>query len=404
MKQKQISFLHDMLIVPMNHCLFFAAAVTFLGFLERNNAHLFLWLALMIVPVIFRIIRGKVSNHLLFGVLHLIIPVGICYLPIEIYGKVTAVLVVLAYIVLSTVIKVKFKSKQDICFHPAFVISAASVLALIEAFHNKQGWEAYYTAAALIYLTLYFVYLFTEQYLQFLSVSESSASNIPKLKIFTSGIRQTFIFTAACTLLVALASAFDRLDNIVRLLGNGLLFIIRKFFSLFKYSNTSEGNENFVSDIEKPAALSSITETSDFWEMLEKILMVVTVIVAVAIVFGLIILIFKFLRNGFSSAANGDPSNTEDQDLRERCDIENIRKSKGKRPAFWDRRSKVRRIYRNRVLKGRAAIIGSKSKKELEYMTAGECCEKLSADNLQRVYEKAKYSSEEITSADLKYL
>ena len=59
-------------------------------------------------------------------------------------------------------------------------------------------------------------------------------------------------------------------------------------------------------------------------------------------------------------------------------------------------------MYRKRVLKSKALIVGTSGNKELEYLTAKECCDKISADSLKEIYEKARYSNASITADDVR--
>ena len=67
-------------------------------------------------------------------------------------------------------------------------------------------------------------------------------------------------------------------------------------------------------------------------------------------------------------------------------------------------RQKVRKIFRKRVLKNKKFLVGDRTEKQLEYLTAKECCERLSEQKLKIAYEKARYSNEEITAEDIRRL
>ena len=91
-------------------------------------------------------------------------------------------------------------------------------------------------------------------------------------------------------------------------------------------------------------------------------------------------------------------------DVYETCGIEKIKKQRSKLSVFTDKRGKIRKIYRKKVLKNSEELIGNQDKIKLQYLTAKECCEKLDEPILKELYEKAKYSEKEITSEDIKLL
>ena len=95
-------------------------------------------------------------------------------------------------------------------------------------------------------------------------------------------------------------------------------------------------------------------------------------------------------------------------DIRETCIIEKNKKEAADWFAFLKPREKVRKIYRKQILKHKKDIIGENSPENLEYMTAEECCDKISSadkvsiKDLKLIYEKARYSAEEISAEDVK--
>ena len=69
---------------------------------------------------------------------------------------------------------------------------------------------------------------------------------------------------------------------------------------------------------------------------------------------------------------------------------------------FLSNEQRIRTLYKKRVIHDKAAIIGDKVEQELSYLTAKECCEKIGATDLKEVYEKVRYSSEKVTSEDVR--
>ena len=107
----------------------------------------------------------------------------------------------------------------------------------------------------------------------------------------------------------------------------------------------------------------------------------------------------------YAEAVKKNDENEELQtgiDIRETCVIEKNKKEAADWFAFLKPREKVRKIYRKQVLKHKKDIIGENSSENLAYMTAEECCDKLSLEDLKLIYEKARYSAEEISAEDVK--
>ena len=96
---------------------------------------------------------------------------------------------------------------------------------------------------------------------------------------------------------------------------------------------------------------------------------------------------------------------TAQNEVRESLIVEKREKDDDKNRSFFsflDNKEKIRKIYKKRVTKEKATIVGTLDTENLKYYTAKECCDKLDAQNLQDVYDKVRYSEEEITADDVK--
>ena len=140
-----------------------------------------------------------------------------------------------------------------------------------------------------------------------------------------------------------------------------------------------------------------------------------TVLMIVVVCVGFVVLVvfavvkgIQFLRNRFYQAKEKEGSELYNgQDIRESCAIEKRGKESPGWFAFLNNRERIRKIYRKQVLKHKDSIVGDRSVGALEYMTAQECCRKLpeekdSAGALKDIYEKARYSEQDITSDDVR--
>jgi hypothetical protein len=93
---------------------------------------------------------------------------------------------------------------------------------------------------------------------------------------------------------------------------------------------------------------------------------------------------------------------TGNQDIRESCEIEMRNGEERNWFSFLNNSEKIRKMYRKRILRNKSSIVGDLSAEELTYLTAKECCDKIHADRLKLIYEKARYSNETITAEDVK--
>lgn len=355
MNKNRMEHVRKLLILVMNHLFFILTALTLTGLTGHRDAHILLWASLIIVPFIFYFV-------------HLYKPV---------------------------------------LLHPKAFVPLVGFYLLVESFHTQNNWQTYYLLATLLYLLCYILYYFLSQYTDYITLNNFSASNIPEKEIFHSGLKRTGIFTLICLLLVSPLVASEWFAGIIAKTREIFLSLAKWFIFWLQTLDVEEleknSNQASGSIYESLHALDNNEKMYQFWTALEKILpLIMVVLILIGIVF-LARLVYRLLRQLFlKQREQNDSEFLSNHDLREHCDIDKIRDKNASIFSFADNRMKIRRLYRKRILKSQTELIGNQDVKELEYMTAKECCDKLAANNLKQVYEKAKYSAEEITSDDIR--
>lgn len=114
--------------------------------------------------------------------------------------------------------------------------------------------------------------------------------------------------------------------------------------------------------------------------------------------------IIRFVKENFTKVGKQKEAKTilSNQDIRESCDAEVSKKEKHSFLDFLSHEQRIRTIYKKKVLREKARILGEAGPEGLAYLTAKECCDKIEAVDLKQVYEKVRYSSEKVTSEDVK--
>ena len=132
------------------------------------------------------------------------------------------------------------------------------------------------------------------------------------------------------------------------------------------------------------------------------------VLLCIAIVIGFILFLYYvyYVIKGLEGSNFRKKKNeklAENEDVREYCGFEKKSDKQAGNFIFRSNREKIRRLYRKKVAKHKQEIIGEKEPQHLNYLTAKECCDKLSEQKLKLAYEKARYSEETITTEDVKF-
>ena len=405
MKHNMIKTGKELLVTQMNHWVLVAIAVTIMGLFGYENPQVWLWAVWGVIPVWLYMVRTKVQNFFLFFFLHVVLPAAVIFLPMTLWVKLLILGITLFYVIWSVKIRLSEQTDESGVFAPAFSVVAIGAMSLIQGAFGQSGWDRYYMLAIFIYLISYFIYYFVSQYIRFLIVHESTTANIPEKAIFFSGMKQTLAYTAGGMLLLILTANIEWLSYVVSLIGNGLLAMIRFIVSFinFKAPETEQGTPAEQAPLGDMEGLMEAGEAHIFWIILEKILMAAVGIGFILLIVFAIVKGYQYLWTAFHKAGNQKEAEVQDgQDIRERCTIEKSKNASLQFFSFLNNRDKIRRVYRKRVLKSKDSIIGDLHSGELEYLTAKECCEKISADGLRAIYEKARYSEEQITAEDVR--
>jgi len=265
---------------------------------------------------------------------------------------------------------------------------------------------------AILYLGAYFISYFLGNYLRFLVVNESSVAVMPEKEILSSGMKQTALFTAGGLCILLLTANIQWAAYLFSLVGKVLLAILKWLVSLLSKEETEEVEELVMTSNQGMSDMGGLGEAGDpalIWVILEKILMFL-VTVGVAVVFVVVIvMICRYIWKQFHNVKVVEQEKLQKgRDVREVCGIErNTRESAVIWSPFLNNRERVRKVYRKQILKNKFHIIGNHNVEDLKCMTAKECCDKISEESgsancLKKIYEKARYSSYEVTSEDVK--
>jgi hypothetical protein len=97
---------------------------------------------------------------------------------------------------------------QKLLYSPLFILFL-QLMSIIEKIMKKNDWEICYLIIAFVYIIGYFLAYFVNQYVEFLQLNKSSASNIPEQDMLQSGVKQTLVFGSITTFVLWLSINFD---------------------------------------------------------------------------------------------------------------------------------------------------------------------------------------------------
>lgn len=409
MQKSWIHYLKEILITQMNHWILVVAALTILSIFPAQGLHLGFLLSLGIIPIFYYALRLKTKRYFFFILLHL---VPFLILP---FCKASLVLILVTGAILVFYLVYSIKTKvSDIHVENPFVGPAIGVccIAICLFFHNKYGKvdiRNYYTIAFFAFLLVFFIYYFIENYVWFVTVQKNSVDNISEQSLWIGGLKQLLIFVAiACVCMLSLIN-FEWLSFVVSKIGDFLVFLLRLLFSLIKRKPPEEIiTYDQVAQGSPEGGLLNLAHgnTSLILIILEKIAIVATIIGIGWFLIYSLYKFFRFLRKSFyqSKKPNKPHPAFNGTDVREQCEIIQNESYLKKLLTPRNHRDVARKVYKKYILKHKQDLIGDLSKEHLSPLTVGECCEKLDSKEVQKLYEKIRYSEEKISAIDVKAL
>lgn len=405
MRKSRIEMAKELVITQMNHWFYVSIALTALGLFNCMEPHMLLCACLGAMPVYGYVLREKIQIFPLFMLLS-VVPAGIfCVLPIsDSYEKALLVVFALFYAVYSIYLRTRSESGMEAAVSPVVAFCVSGALFILQNSQRDMHWDGYYILTMLMYFALFLIQYFLAHFLTFMTVNDSSASNIPERAIFETGIKQTLLFTMGVTAFLALLGNIDWLASLLARIKSVIVAFISKYLQFtpkqgadLTYIGTrlETGAGGFFDNPPEPALI---------WVILQYVaLFAVGVGLFASFCYG----IWKgylLLRKGFGRKSGVQEKKlVENDDVHEKVEL--WRKDREKTRNVFEAFSvteRIRRIYRKRVEKERFALVKNGDMRSLSFLTAGECCEVLDAKGLRYAYEKARYSGANCTNEDLK--
>lgn len=408
MKNERLLMVKDFVITQMNYWVLFPVAATILGVIGLDKPAMWLWALCGLLSFAFFLCRRYTNSFWLFILVHFAGIAMVLLLPgSDIVQKILLLAAVVVEVVYSFYLRLATEERTDSPLHPAVAVGIAAVALWIQNSHGQQGWDVYYISGVIVYLAGYYIQYYIEQYLYFLVVNRSSNGNIPEKEILRSGMSMTIQYTVLGVLLLLATANIEWLAGIMEQVKRFVIWLLR-----FLFRNSSKEESTVVEEAVQQQTQENMqemfdgtAETSVFWVILEKVVMVAMGVGLVVLLIYLGWKLITFLIERFGQNVGARTVDLDNGvDVREKCEIEKRKERRKKLPIFRNPTERIRKIYQKQVLAGKKQLIGELSEKHLEYMTAKECGDGLNQKILTEIYEKARYSPEECTMEDVRKL
>ncbi|MCM1568231.1 MAG: hypothetical protein NC081_02140 [Roseburia sp.] len=405
---KRIEFLRQILVTQFNHWSFFTLALgaLLLGMHFSQEQPLrgtdFLcWGILGLMPLIQYYIRifirklwAVLGLHILLLALGLLIPAG------HMSMQIIVTLCSLGYLINSMVRRFsERRRKEGMLPLPFAICSGGGVLFFLHAM-GDTGYEQYYVVLLISLTSMYFIGSYLERYLQFLQADKNSAGYLPEREIFYAGLKTVLLYTGGGVLVLIAVSNLTVLNQAAEWLKKCLLELIRYLLHFFvKEQEAIEEVERQV--IEGNPAMMAPTDAAEpfwLWQILEKLLFIITFIILAILLIKAAVGFIRFIRarlNG--SVCEKNAAIEKKKDVREQLPLSpGIRRRK--LPGTLTVAERIRRQFRRRLLADRKWLDTPSRYTAREYaLLSGRTA-------AAELYEKARYSDIVCSKEDLKHM
>lgn len=415
MKRERLQYINEFLITQVNYMPILGLAFAILTITGEGNSARIACVCLSLFPFLAYVLRIRFQKMTPFfitqGLLTAVAVAGmLCvkggigfYL---VYGVIT-----LGHLALS--IRARFFNREykDNLMHPTVAIGILTGASFLQSYFMKDSDMSPILIVVVCYLSVYFLHLYLYNYLKFISVNEKSAGHIPKQKLFASGgyLAAAFaVISAICLGLFTNQTLGERIGQIIK---QGLLMLLRGFFSLFNHAAVEEVPQPIEQEVvqnnmmemlpeaKTPGPLADIINT--IFEYMVNVLLIVIVIVTIMSIVKLIIIVFRRRRGQEAFTTQKDCMEIKEKLKRDKesNSLHSVFSSLGAT-------AKVRKAYKKTVWGQRTVFGEDVARGVLNTATARECCYTITneeaAGTMAGLYEKARYSNEECNATDVK--
>lgn len=407
MKYRILSAVKDGLSLLMNYAVNLSLLITMAGALEVEVA---LWkiTIIFLIQVFLYFVRRFVNNIAFFTIIHLATVMVFCkLLKGDVKETVLLILFLVAYTVYSFVIRLRRSEPGENEYNPA---GAAVILVLSMIILSYVTCERYLKVVpflTLCYITLYFPVMYIKRFVWFDFMSRKTITHMPTGNL----VRATAPYVAGMSVFYAITALICLNDAFVSKVAAAVKDALKSFLKwILSFIPQAEEEGEVVSNVaQNPAEsfpldeLTENAEPSKFLQILEKLLIYVTVAAVIAFIVLLIYKLISYIIGSFHGVDKAPATVLTKDYVEEREELKVTKgKKKEKRSLFATPADKIRNLYIKVVEKNKKDSLNPNLVTAREFMGLFEGDKKDAALSFVRLYEKARYSAFECNKNDVK--
>ena len=410
--EKFLEYLKAFLATQLNYipalCVVFAL---YFGILKKDPT-MWKFALLAILPFGFYLIRRFVNNIILFFLLHLLWAAWPILIATNLTEKIIFLITAVVYCAVSVYFKMTKHALEDGVLYVAMTALLAIVAYFFSASISGENKAMNIAILAIVYVVYFLIHEYMTGYINYIRNNEVSNQSIPKKHIFKTSISALVGFTTlfiGFSMLVLRANWFSgAIAKIRALIEKFIIWLLSFAPDAMEQAWGGEGTQNVDEVYQTVTHLEPKNELPP--EVNEAVGNIVTVgayIIAVVVVLTLAYAIFRAIVAAFK--VKHEENEEEIVLVKEKVTkINQKEREKKAKESHFSKDKKIRKMYEDIVWKKNLGPKPDKNEKaivanRLSHQTPKEQCRYLlSGEAIRRMYEKARYSGQEMTKDDVR--
>ena len=410
--EKFLEYLKAFLATQLNYipalCVIFAL---YFGILKKDPT-MWKFALLAILPFGFYLIRRFVNNIVLFFALHLLWAAWPFLIATNLTEKIIFLITAVVYCAVSIYFKVTKHALEDGVLYVAMTALLAIVAYFFSASISGENKAMNIAILAIVYVVYFVIHEYMTGYINYIRNNEVSNQSIPKKHIFKTSISALVGFTTlfvGFSMLVLRANWFSGvIDKIRALIEKFIIWLLSFAPDAMEQAWWGDGSQNVDEVYQNVTHLEPKNELPpEVNEVVGNVVTIGAYIIAVVVVLALAYAIFRAIVAAFK--VKHEENEEEIVLVKEKVTkINKKEREKKVKENQFSKDKKIRKMYEDIVWKKNLGPKPDKNEKaivanRLSHQTPKEQCKYLlSGEAIRRMYEKARYSGQEMTKDDVR--
>lgn len=415
-----MNYIRILLATQLNYLVAVAVIILGYGMFSDGKASAWRMVVLAFLPLLYYVLRCKLKTLGKFLLGHLFVATVFCFLlcfqkqymvELIIYP-----LIVCVYLGLSFHWKGRMNGEyEEKALHPALELGALAICLLLQQKFGDATQNPLLLSLTIVYLCLYFVYYYLDNYFSFMKVNQIGAGRFQGKRLLQSGIGLAAGYIVVGSGLLFVCTNQTLVGGITNALKNVLYGLLRLVFLIVPKGQGEtqevEATEEYVEGGTMMPSQVFEGEGGIIYQIIDVLLGIAVFCVIAAFLCVFVWAVIRIVRKFFKDTHNAKILQMNDAVMQQTAERLEPRGSLGQGRKFFEGFSpnaRIRKVFA-RFMQSKRMELEGKKRGLLPKMTARECGDALMTEKnetswqaLTFIYEQARYSEEECSTEQLR--